>query len=81
MIDFIKALTKSINGKHTTESKRRADICAKCPLKEKRFYASFVNAEIIDVQGYVCTLCACPIATKVFATEPENICTEWLKLT
>lgn len=79
MIDFIKALTKSINGKHTTESKRRAEICATCPLKQKRFYADFVNAEIIDVQGYVCTLCDCPIATKVFATEPQNICKEWSK--
>ena len=79
MIDFINALTKSINGKHTSESKRRAEICAKCPLKEKRFYADFVNAEIIDVQGNVCTLCDCPIATKVFATEPKNICEKWSK--
>ena len=79
MIDFIKALAKSMKGKHTQESRRRAELCAKCPLKEKRFYADFVNAEIKDVQGYVCTLCDCPIATKVFATEPQNICTEWSK--
>ena len=79
MIDFIKALTKSVKGKHTEETRRRAEICAKCPLKEKRFYADFVKAEIKEVEGYVCTLCACPIATKVFATEKENICRKWLK--
>jgi hypothetical protein len=79
MIDFIKALTKSIKSKHTTESSRRVQICAACPLKEKRFYADFVNAEIVDVQGFVCTECSCPIATKVFAEEPENICKKWLK--
>lgn len=79
MIDFINALAKNVKGEHTEESKRRAEICAECPLKEKRFYASFVNAEIKEVEGFVCTLCACPIATKVFATEPKNICTEWSK--
>ena len=79
MIDFIKALTKSIKGNPTDESKRRSEICAKCPLKEKRFYADFVNAEIKEVQGYVCTVCDCPIATNIFATEPKNICKEWSK--
>lgn len=79
MIDFVNSLTKSLKSEHTPESRRRAAICAECPLKEKRFYADFVKAEIKEVNGYVCTLCACPIATKVFAQEPENICTEWLK--
>ena len=83
MVDFIKALTKSLKSKHTEESRRRSEICAKCPLKEKRFYADFVKAEIIEVEGYVCIgsncLHPCPIATKVFATEKENICHKWLK--
>jgi len=79
MIDFINALTKSIKGKHTQESRRRSEICAKCPLKEERFYATFVNAEVKEVQGFVCTECGCPIATKVFAQEPEKICEKWSK--
>jgi len=78
MIDFINALTKSIKGKHTEESRRRSEICAQCPLKEQRFYADFVNAEVKEVQGFVCTLCSCPIATKIFADKPENICEKWL---
>lgn len=77
MIDFFNALTKSIKGKHTEESKRRSEICAKCPLKEQRAYAEFVNAEIKEVQGYVCIECSCPIATKIFAEEPKNICRKW----
>ena len=79
MIDFINALTKSLTSTHTEESRRRSEICATCKKKKKRFYAAFVKAEIIEVEGYVCTLCACPIATKVFATEKENICHKWLK--
>lgn len=79
MIDFINSLANSLKGSNTPESKRRSEICAKCPLKEKRLYAEFVNAEIKDVQGYVCTLCHCPIATKIFATESKNICKEWSK--
>lgn len=78
MIDFINALTKSIKGEHTEESRRRSEICAGCSLKEKRLYASFVNAEVKQINGYVCTLCNCPLATKVFASEPENICEKWL---
>jgi len=79
MIDFINALTKSLKGKHTQESRRRSEICAKCPLKEEKFYADFVKAEVKEVQGFVCTVCSCPIATKIFATETENICEKWSK--
>lgn len=79
MIDFINALTKSLKGNHTQESLQRSKICADCPEKEQKLYADFVNAEIKEVQGYVCTRCDCPIATKVFATEPKNICPKWSK--
>jgi hypothetical protein len=79
MIDFINALTKSLASKHTDETLRRSNICAGCPEKSKKFYAKFVNAQIIEVEGYVCDRCACPIATKVFAKEKNNICNKWLR--
>jgi hypothetical protein len=82
MIDFINALTESLKANHTAETLRRANICASCPEKEQRFYADFVNAEIKEVQGFVCLNCPglpCPIATKVFATELKNICDKWNK--
>lgn len=77
MLDFIQALTKSIKGDHTEETLRRAHVCAECPEKSKKVYASFVNAEIKDIEGFVCDRCKCPLATKVFASEPENICNKW----
>lgn len=77
MLDFIKALAKSLKGNHTEESLRRANICAQCPEKTKKFYAAFVNAEIKDIKGFVCDRCQCPLATKIFASEPENICNKW----
>jgi len=77
MMDFINALANSIKGNHTEESLRRANICAACPEKSKKFYATFVDAEIKDIEGFVCDRCLCPLATKVFATEPKNICPKW----
>lgn len=79
MIDFINAISDCVNKKHNEETLRRAKICAGCDEKEKAFYASMVNAEIKEIQGFVCARCNCPLATKVFATEPKNICKKWLK--
>lgn len=77
MVDFIQALGKCVSGQFGEEEKRRAGICANCPMKEKRGYAEILDAQMVEVQGFVCTLCDCPIATKVFAKEDKNICTEW----
>lgn len=77
MIDFVQALGKSVLGQFGEEEKRRASICAACPMKEKRGYAEILDAKMVEVQGFVCVLCDCPIATKIFAKEDKNICTEW----
>lgn len=78
MRDFLQALKKNLKQEHTTESKRRSEICAGCTEKSKALYSEFVKAEIKEVQGYVCNRCGgCPIATKVFATEDKNICDKW----
>ena len=77
MTDFLQALAKNIKGEITPEAKRRAAICVTCPIKEKRIYASFLNAKIEKIEGYVCKLCDCPLATKIFAQDPENICSKW----
>lgn len=79
MVDFIQALSQHITGTVTKEAKRRVDICAECPLKELRDYARIFNSKMEDVNGYVCTLCDCPLATKIFAKKPDNICPEWTR--
>ena len=79
MVDFLQALKSCIKGDFKEEEKRRASICAECPDKEKRAYAEILDAKMFEVQGYVCTLCDCPIATKVFAKENKNICPKWKK--
>lgn len=78
MIDFLQAVTKHIKGTISGEDKRRANICAKCPEKEKRNYADFLDSKITEVNGYVCTRCDCPLATKIFAKNENNICPKWL---
>ena len=77
MTDFLQALVKNAEGVLSEEAKRRADICADCPLKEKKLYARILNATMEEIDGYVCNECGCPIATKIFAKEKENICPKW----
>jgi len=77
MLDFLQAISRAIKKKHTIESIKRSEICAACPEKKKAMYAELVNAKIEEVQGYVCLRCSCPIASKVFAQDKENICDKW----
>jgi len=77
MTDFIQALAKCITGRYGEEEERRASICAACPEKEQRSYAEILNAEMVEIKGFVCTRCDCPIATKVFAIKDKNICPKW----
>jgi len=78
MKDFLQALKQNIIGKVSEEEKRRASICAECPAKKLSSYTEILNAVMVDIDGYVCTgHCTCPLATKIFAKEPENICPKW----
>lgn len=78
MIDFISALKQNITGVVGEEEKRRALICAECPTKKRSLYTEILNAVMVEVDGYRCTgHCICPLATKIFAKEPENICPKW----
>ena len=77
MIDFLQALRHHITGEVTPEAERRAQICAECPLKELRDYARILNSKMEDINGFVCTECDCPLATKIFAEHKDNICRKW----
>lgn len=77
MKDFFNAIKSHVLEEQGPEQQRRAEICAECPLKEKKIYAQIFNAKMQEIDGYVCTECGCPIATKIFAEEPKNICPEW----
>ena len=77
MKDFLQAVIKHSSDSHTDESKRRAKICENCNDKSKAVYGQFVNSQIKEINGYVCKRCKCPIATKIFAAEPKNICVKW----
>lgn len=76
-MDFLQALKQHVKGEAGEEQKRRADICAGCPLKEVRLYAQIFDSKMEEINGYVCTECDCPIATKIFAKEEKNICPKW----
>jgi hypothetical protein len=77
MKDFLQAVKSHMLEDPGDEEKRRAEICAGCEFKEKKIYAQIFKAEMKEINGYVCTKCICPLATKIFAKEPENICQKW----
>ena len=79
MKDFINALLKHSKDEHTNESFSRASICSRCEFKKEAVYATFLNSEIKEINGFVCGLCDCPLATKIFAQDEKNICDKWAK--
>lgn len=77
MKDFFQAVTQHIKGAIDKEEIRRAEICNTCELKERRIYADFLHSKIVEINGFVCTKCDCPLATKIFAKDKKNICSKW----
>lgn len=78
MLDFTHALIKHARAKGIDHlQKERAEVCTECPEKEIRNYATFLNSKIVEINGYVCTRCDCPLATKIFAEDKKNICPLW----
>ena len=77
MKDLIQAVAQHLKGEVTEEEQRRADICADCPAKDWRSYARIFNSKMENVNGYVCDECGCPLATKIFAKDKDNICPKW----
>lgn len=79
MLDFLQALKQHFTEDIGEEEKRRAEICGSCPSKEVRAYAQILDSKMVELNGYVCTECSCPLATKIFAKEDKNICPKWKK--
>lgn len=48
------------------EAKRRAEICAKCPMMKYGKHAAILpDMQIKEIQGHYCSVCKCPISTIV----------------
>jgi len=77
MLDFLQALKRHMKNELDEDAKRRADICAGCPSKVEAKYSEILNSKMVEVNGFVCGECRCPIATKIFAKEEKNICPKW----
>lgn len=53
-------------------AKARAEICARCPHAEKGKYEVIREGRIREIAGMICSLCACPLSTKL--RSPEETC-------
>ena len=73
-IIIIRAWSQVLRGVTTDEHRRRAQICHGCTLKTYKWFADFPNDELIEVKGYVCTVCDCPLVAKIRSPE---ICKKW----
>jgi hypothetical protein len=81
MIDFIKAVLKATTKEITPLAKERLSTCLDCEEKIESFFSTFVDFKIVESEskGWGCRKCDCPFATKIYATEKENICEKWKK--
>ena len=69
-----KAWVKVAQSITTEEDKRRARICKGCPLSKHKKYLDFINDELKEVKGLVCTDCGCPLSAKI---RSEDLCIKW----
>ena len=74
LVTIIKAWIKVAKGFTTTEQKRRASICNLCTHKKYSKYLDFVNDDLKEVQGFICTDCGCPLIAKIRSTDK---CKKW----
>jgi len=64
-----KAWINVLKGSTTEEHKRRAGICKECKYSKHNKYLDFINDELIEVKGLICTDCDCPLISKIRSTE------------
>lgn len=79
MIDFIQAVLKATTKEITPLAKERLSTCLECEEKKESIFSTFVDFKIVESKGFCCGICNCPLATKIYATEHENICNKWKK--
>lgn len=56
------------------EAKRRAEICANCPLSKHGKILRFVKDNLKEVEGHYCADCGCPLTAKI---RSQDICKKW----
>lgn len=64
-ITIAKAWAKVYKGITTIEDKRRAGICKGCDSCKHMPFLDFINDEMEEMRGMVCTECTCPIIALV----------------
>lgn len=76
MIKIIaKAWIQVLKQNTTEEHKRRADICKPCEYSSYQPMLDFINDELKEVKGLVCTDCGgCPLIAKIRSTVK---CSKW----
>jgi hypothetical protein len=55
---------------------KRAKICEKCPEAKQGKLLSVVKDDVMEIDGYYCNLCKCPLSAKV--RQDVEICPKWL---
>ena len=71
---IVKAWIKVFEGSVTEEHKRRAFICHGCEFAKHNKYLDFINDDMEEVKGMICSVCKCPLIAKIRSEDscPEN---------
>ena len=74
MFSIIKSWIKVFKGVTTDEDKRRAKVCNSCESAVYNKYLDFLNDELKEVEGMVCSDCDCPLLAKI---RSDKKCYKW----
>jgi len=71
---IFNAWAKVVKGFTTTEHKQRSSVCNLCTHKKYSKYLDFIEDDLKEVRGFVCTDCGCPLVAKIRSTD---VCDKW----
>lgn len=72
--NIVKAWVSVFKKENNPTIKKRAAICKECPSKNYKKYLDFINDDLKEVKGFVCTECGCPLIAKI---RSEEVCSKW----
>jgi len=58
-------------------AKQRAEHCLKCDELKKGGLLSMVKDDFVEIQGYYCNICKCPLSAKLRSTNEQCPINKW----
>lgn len=77
--DILNGWENFIDKSEVTEAlaKQRAEHCLKCDELKKGGLLSLIKDDIVEIQGYYCNICKCPLSAKLRSVNKKCPLNKW----